>query len=121
MTDHHEEAIEAMAEAMHQRECGCDGYEAEQYERGECHHHAGFIDTSREYVTAYLDHAHPTITTVEELTALPKGTVILTAAGHPMWLHRRSLQGWWYRPADEGDFSEDEIALPARVLHWGDR
>ena len=75
------------------------------------------IDVAKAAVTAYLAVAQPIVTTVEELVELPVGTAVLCAKDYPLWLNRRTVQGWWYRPGDEEDFSDDEIPLPARVIH----
>lgn len=48
-----DDAIRELAKGIHQNECGCDGYEAEWFEEGECHHYSGYVDIAGEYVEIY--------------------------------------------------------------------
>lgn len=60
-----------------------------------------------------------TITTVEELDALPAGTVILCASGWAAQKTDKVDQLWW-RTWNEIEVRGGAInELPARVIHWG--
>lgn len=64
--------------------------------------------------------AAATITTVEELDALPNGSIIRDNGG--LALQRSMVLGWWQCTNGTGALSSAEVAtegLPARVLHWG--
>lgn len=71
-----------------------------------------------------------TITTTEQLDALPIGSVVLSLGGRDIgdiyvnWSdhHLASLYGPWYRSGYEVPCPSDEVDLPARVLwipEWG--
>ena len=62
-----------------------------------------------------------TVTTVEELDALPDMSVIITEQGG-LWEAVRAYPGRnvWQEPGREGLVASETLALPATVLHEGD-
>lgn len=111
MTDRHAEGIEKAANQILEAHFRLTGVTLR----------AEVWDYARAAVTAYMDHAHPVVDTVEELDALPVGTVVLDASGPCQRLDRGEGVSWWAAAGYEGGWGSDEIDLPARVLHWGDR
>lgn len=102
MTDRHEEGIEKAAEAI-----------------GGPRYWQTDMNDARADVTAYLAHAHPVVDSVEELDALPVGTVVMdehgaSTAGEPY----KGTRLWDYT-GDEIPCLSKDIKLPARVIHWG--
>jgi hypothetical protein len=111
MTTNQEQMIEAAARALLERAQSDVVTPAELS--------GDMAEMCRELAQVAVAAIHPTVTSVQEANDLPKGTTILDAEGWVMHLKGRSIQGWWYIPGDERDYAEDEIALPATVLHMG--
>jgi len=57
-----------------------------------------------------------TITTVEELNALPNGSIILEVDGNPLRANREGGRNWWLDGPDAMSGSP-LIPLPVTVLH----
>ncbi|MEO9246451.1 hypothetical protein ABDK96_02005 [Citricoccus nitrophenolicus] len=74
---------------------------------------------ARAAVTAYLEHVNPVVTTMEELDALPVGSVVMDLHGAlTAGTAHNGRRLWDYTGNDVGAWSED-IALPATVIHRG--
>ena len=58
-----------------------------------------------------------TITTVEQLDALPVGAVIKDSYGESGWVYELTDGGDWATTGSEGYYSPDDITLPATLLH----
>ena len=97
--------IEAGAEAIHHAS-GYDDYGV----ANECER-----EDSRDLARAAYAAFHPTITTAEELDALPVGSVI-RASTDGSWVFERLSDGW-FTPAIDSRMPHP--LLPATVLHMG--
>ena len=61
-----------------------------------------------------------TITTVDELDALPDAVLILTEQGG-YWesIKRMDRKNWWHEPGSTNVSPSEDLTLPATVLHEG--
>lgn len=61
-----------------------------------------------------------TVTTVEELDALPDAVLVLTEQGG-YWESIKRMDGrnWWHEPGNTNVSPSEDLTLPATVLHEG--
>jgi hypothetical protein len=60
-----------------------------------------------------------TITTAEELDALPAESVVLSATSHVYQHESEEDVTWWAHPGDQRVYASRQVRLPATVLHVG--
>lgn len=66
-------------------------------------------------IAAYEAHMRPEVTSVEELRQMPTGSIVEDGHGQ----HVKRTHGWYCVECDEPDLPTEDIARPARVIHWG--
>lgn len=116
--------IEAAAKALNTAGWTCYEGSDEPGQYDECEDCKRYCDTMARAALAAADKA-ATITTVEELEALPVGTVVssdgyrysLTYPNYPVSF-QKLYDGLWHRGGRTAD-THPELIIPARVIHWG--
>lgn len=78
---------------------------------GVCH---GCEGRAEQIITAYLEHAQPVVTTVEELEGLEVGTIILDRFEDESYT--RIVGPRWVSWVEQDGLRHTEVALPARVI-----
>lgn len=77
-------------------------------------------DEAKAAAVAVIAAIHPTVTTVEELDALPIGSVLLGATGAAIEFTGVAEDGTiGVAPGSAALWTDDDLHLPATVLHMG--
>ncbi|MGQ3384516.1 hypothetical protein [Glutamicibacter sp. TV12E] len=110
------DALEAGAKALFLRE---RKYHTPTLECPEPPNWEDLTDTSQEHyrdnARAVLAAAQPVVNSVEELAALPIGSIVQDLLEG--WSHRKDTPTTWLGFGDENGFLAHDILLPARVLY----
>ena len=117
-----DEAVEASAKVMSEAAGDANSFNP----AAGVHHHGEPVNKWRHVARAALAAAAPhlmaprTITTVEELEALPVESMVRDGLGFTYdkwWDEDGSEYNWWATTGDRREYSSKKIALPATVLH----
>lgn len=76
-------------------------------------------DEAREILEAAAPHLQPTVTTVEELDALPEGAMVRTDGGFYLKEALRRGISTWVTTDEQYYFKSADIPLPATVIYRG--
>lgn len=113
-----EAAVQAGARALNDDGWTCFGGVHEPGQYDDCDQCKRVCDRqSRAALTAAWPHLHPTITTDEELNALPRGTVVRSNEGS---IACRYDDVFGVVFGDDRPFAWSRLDLPATVLYRGD-
>lgn len=74
-----------------------------------------FREQLRMGISAYRTVAHPLVTSLEELDAMPDGSIVMDSEGEVYIM--TPYDEFWRVWGNDKRFSSGEIVLPVRVLH----